>query len=193
MTPPTDGDEHVTVLVNGCLAGDDDAWRRLVRRYSPLVWTVARSHRLSRDDCQDVYQLTWTRVVQHLPKLRSPERFADWLTTAARRESLKHLERCRRHVPVADSSVFERLRPNTGHTTDGPDARILRRVRDASVLQAFQQLPARDQRLLGLLVADPPPSYDEISRLLNMPRGSIGPFRARALGRLRAMIVEAVA
>jgi hypothetical protein len=35
-------------------------------------------------------------------------------------------------------------------------------------------------------VADPPISYREISRLLDIPIGSIGPTRARCLERLRA-------
>jgi DNA-directed RNA polymerase specialized sigma24 family protein len=36
-----------------------------------------------------------------------------------------------------------------------------------------------------MLVADPTPSYAEISTALQMPIGSIGPTRARALQRLR--------
>jgi DNA-directed RNA polymerase specialized sigma24 family protein len=36
-----------------------------------------------------------------------------------------------------------------------------------------------------MLVADPQPSYEEISAALQMPIGSIGPTRARSLERLR--------
>jgi DNA-directed RNA polymerase specialized sigma24 family protein len=50
---------------------------------------------------------------------------------------------------------------------------------------AFVRLPARDQRLLRMLVADPQPSYEEIGTALAMPIGSIGPTRGRALRRLR--------
>ncbi len=38
---------------------------------------------------------------------------------------------------------------------------------------------------MRMLTADPAPSYAEISRTLEMPLGSIGPIRARALERLR--------
>jgi len=45
--------------------------------------------------------------------------------------------------------------------------------------------------LLGVLMVDPAPSYDEVSRELGLPRGSIGPLRRRALTRLRALLPEA--
>ncbi len=56
------------------------------------------------------------------------------------------------------------------------------------MLAAFRKLPPRDQALLGVLMADPAPSYDEASRILGVPIGSIGPMRQRALARLRGML-----
>lgn len=46
---------------------------------------------------------------------------------------------------------------------------------------AFRLLPRQHQALLGLLLCDPPLSYDAISAALSMPRGSIGPTRNRIL------------
>ena len=47
------------------------------------------------------------------------------------------------------------------------------------------QLQPRCQKMLAMLMADPPYSYTEISAALNIPVGSIGPQRARCLERLR--------
>jgi DNA-directed RNA polymerase specialized sigma24 family protein len=49
-------------------------------------------------------------------------------------------------------------------------------------------LPSRSQRLLELLMADPPASYTEISDQLGLPIGSIGPTRGRCLERLRLVL-----
>ena len=49
------------------------------------------------------------------------------------------------------------------------------------------ELPEKRRELLLLLLADPPLSYDEISARLGIPRGSIGPTRARALEQLREL------
>ena len=45
-----------------------------------------------------------------------------------------------------------------------------------------------DQALLRLLTADPRPPYEEIAAALDMPIGSIGPTRQRALARLREQL-----
>jgi DNA-directed RNA polymerase specialized sigma24 family protein len=49
----------------------------------------------------------------------------------------------------------------------------------------LQRLPARDRELLTLLMDSPAPRYSDVSARLKMPVGSIGPRRARSLGRLR--------
>jgi DNA-directed RNA polymerase specialized sigma24 family protein len=46
------------------------------------------------------------------------------------------------------------------------------------------RLPKR-WRLMELLMADPPPSYVEISDQLGVPVGSIGPTLGRCLAQLR--------
>jgi DNA-directed RNA polymerase specialized sigma24 family protein len=50
---------------------------------------------------------------------------------------------------------------------------------------AVRRLPERQRKLLEVLYAEETPSYEAISRELEMPVGSIGPTRGRAMGRLR--------
>jgi DNA-directed RNA polymerase specialized sigma24 family protein len=73
---------------------------------------------------------------------------------------------------------------NQGTTADA-DAAILRAELRQALRDGLNELPARDQWLLRLRAADPPKSYQEISRLLGMPIGSIGPSLRRSLDRLR--------
>lgn len=171
-------------LVDGCLTGDQESWNRLVDRYARLVWTVARSHGLAAADCEDVSQTTWMRVYQHLGKLRDPERLSAWITTTARRESLKQITRGKRHLPVGDGSVLDQ----PGDSLNYPEESALARERNGEVLRAFCGLDSRCQALLGLLALDPPPSYDEISATLGLARGSIGPIRARCLARFEQQL-----
>jgi DNA-directed RNA polymerase specialized sigma24 family protein len=58
-------------------------------------------------------------------------------------------------------------------------------VRRAALAGALQILPPKCQQLLRLLATDPPASYEQVSAILDMPIGSIGPTRARCLERLR--------
>ena len=50
---------------------------------------------------------------------------------------------------------------------------------------AVGRLPGRQRMLLSTFLRRPAASYDEISAALDMPVGSIGPTRERALSRLR--------
>ena len=68
------------------------------------------------------------------------------------------------------------------------DESILADERDQVVRDAMSCLPAHWQRLLELLMADPPASYAEISDQLGVPVGSIGPARGRCLAQLRVAL-----
>ena len=61
---------------------------------------------------------------------------------------------------------------------------VLQAERNALLRAALAELPEADQRLLALLLRDPPLSYAEIGDILGMPPGSIGPTRQRCLRRL---------
>ena len=66
---------------------------------------------------------------------------------------------------------------------------VLAAERTSIVRQALCLLPERERKLLHCLVADDL-SYDEITRHLSMPMGSIGPTRMRALSRLRLILEQ---
>jgi DNA-directed RNA polymerase specialized sigma24 family protein len=62
---------------------------------------------------------------------------------------------------------------------------VLLAERHAALRAAFADLPPGGQRLMELLIVDPPLPYTEISARLGIPVGSIGPTRSRLLVRLR--------
>src|SRR3954469_8464622 len=169
----------VAELVRAAAEGDQDAWNGLVDRFNGLVWSVARSHRLPAADAADVVQTTWLRLVEHLDRLQDPERVGAWLATTARRESLRALRHSARQMPTEEL-------PETPTDAQVGSA-VLEAERDQALWKAFGGLSERCQSLLRILVADPPPSYEEIASALDMPIGSIGPTRARCLERLRGL------
>jgi RNA polymerase sigma factor (sigma-70 family) len=176
-------------LVRAAVDGDERAWAALVDRYAGLVVAVCRRWRLPDADLADVSQTVWLRLVEHLGSLREPETLPAWLITTARHESQRVVRIARREQP---EWVAQRM---VGRPDDGPelDANLLRDERLAEVRVAFADLPGHCQQLLGMLIEAPPASYDDISRRLGMPCGSIGPNRARCLDRLRRQLSLAAA
>jgi RNA polymerase sigma factor (sigma-70 family) len=195
---PVDGppppDERISYLLQRAADGDHAAWDCLVEQYSALLWSVVRSFRLSDAHAADAVQTTWLRLVENLHTIREPERLAGWLRTTARRVCLEVIRRAGREYPT--DSVEETSAPVLDHATDRPDddpeGHVLRQEGVALVRRAVRELPERQQRLLSLLVASPPLSYQEIGARLGMPVGSIGPTRARVLARLRTALAPAM-
>jgi RNA polymerase sigma factor (sigma-70 family) len=176
----------VAILVEAAAQGDQDAWNALVDRFASLVWAVARGYRLNAADAADVSQTTWLRLVEHLHRIEQPERVGAWLVTTARRESLRVLRIGGRQIPRGDD--LEVLADPAPSPTLDHD--LLAAERDDLVAQLIEKLPPRSQLLLRLLNADSPLSYREVSEVMSMPIGSIGPTRARALEQLRHLAVQ---
>jgi RNA polymerase sigma factor (sigma-70 family) len=176
-------------LVRGAAGGDEIAWRGLVARFSGLVWSVARAHRLANADAADVFQTTWLRLAEHIGRIQQPDRVGAWLATAARRECLQHLRSAGKTVPTDD---MDRLEVTPAAGTNPTEEAVLAAEKDredaaraAALWRALGRLPGRCRELLRVLMASPPPSYAEVAAALGLPLGSIGPTRARCLQRLR--------
>jgi RNA polymerase sigma factor (sigma-70 family) len=175
-------DSVVIDLVTRARDGDVQAWDALVARFTPLIWSICRRYGLGRADADDVRQSVWLHLVDHLGKIREPAALAGWLATTARRECV-HLVRAA-HGPHA--VVYALDAENLADERAGAaEAELLAAERHAALREAVTHLPTECQRLVGLLTADPPMPYAEISARLAMPVGSIGPTRNRCLDRIR--------
>jgi len=175
--------EHWTLtdLVGAAADHDDDAWNELVRRFAGLVACTVRRYRLSTVDAQDVSQLVWLRLIEHLNTLREPAALPGWLSTTTRHEC----ERCLRTNGRSVATDPTALEP-VDHADSRPvDESLLAEERRQALLEGLAELSAHQRDLLLMLNADPPYAYAEISNTLNIPIGSIGPTRSRILARLR--------
>jgi RNA polymerase sigma factor (sigma-70 family) len=162
--------------------GEKQAWDAIVERYSPLIWSICRCHRLGDTDAKDVGQAIWLQLVSQLAHLRDPAALPDWLAATTRRECRRVLRaRCR---PPRDGCVLDDENIPDDHSTTA-EHELLLAERDAALREAFTRLPPDHQRLLTLLIADPPMPYAQISARLGIPAGSIEPSRSRCLDKLR--------
>jgi RNA polymerase sigma factor (sigma-70 family) len=174
----------VAELVRHAVAGESWAWERLVDQYSRLIWAITRDFKLAESDASDVAQVTWLRLLENIHKIEHPDRVGSWLAATARNECLRCLSNRKRVVLAEDEDVLQ------GAAPAGPeiDEALLLQERAEMVQEAMTRLPWRWQRMLELLMADPPASYAEISDQLGLPIGSIGPTRSRCLARLRVLL-----
>ena len=174
----------VASLVRRAAEGDRHAWEGLVDQYARLIWSITVDFKLTESDASDVAQTTWLRLLQHIDRIEYPDRVGSWLAATARNECLRSLAARKRVVLVHDDVE---LNSAVAHGPD-VDERLLADERDQVVRDALSRLPRRWQRLLEMLMADPPVPYADISDELGLPVGSIGPTRGRCLARLRVLL-----
>lgn len=172
------------LMVQRAAQGDQRAWERLVAQYARLIWAMTREFKLSESDAADVSQATWLRLLEHIDRLDHPARVGSWLAATARNECLRSLNARKKVVLVQDDVTLR------SEATSEPevDERLLADERAADVRKALSHLPWRWQRLVEMLMADPPATYAEISDRLGFPVGSIGPTRGRCLEMLRGLL-----
>lgn len=162
-------------------ARDDAAFAEIRRRFNRLVWAASYGYGFDRHTREDVGQLVWLKLFQHLGTIRDPTRLAGWLATTTRRECLRLVKARARASLVGfesdDREFADRAAPEL-------DASMIRDETVRLVAAALNDLDDECRRLLRLLTTDPVMSYDEIAATLHASPGSIGPWRQRCLRKL---------
>ena len=162
--------------------GDKRAWDALVGRYSPLIWSICRGHRLGDADARAVGQSIWRQLVHQLDRVQDPGTLAGWLAAAAWREC-GNVRSATGGLQIAGEIADAGRQP--GHQARTAEQERLAAESHATLREAFSRLSPCCQRLLTLLIDEPPMPDTEISARLSIPATGIGPARRRCLEKLR--------
>jgi RNA polymerase sigma factor (sigma-70 family) len=190
--PEPQTDAHI---VARCRRGDGSAWQLLVQRYQRLVYAVACRAGLDEHAAADVFQTVFSRLLEALPRISQPDRLRAWIVTTAKRETLLQLRRGKRTVSMTAAAAPDAVDAGGAAVDDIADEsplaeQMLDELQQLHLLRlAMERLDTRCHGLLTLLFADESERlpYDQIAIRLDMPAGSIGPTRARCLGKLRGL------
>ncbi|MFD7668951.1 RNA polymerase sigma factor, partial [Streptomyces sp. NPDC059788] len=169
-------------LVEAARRGRQYGWDGLVDRFAPLIRSIALRYGLKGQDADDIHQTVWLRLLEKIHDLREPNALPGWISTTSRNECVNAI---RASVKVVCIEDWNTIHPARLQLMFDWDEELAQRERRHALFEAFSELSDIHRRLLTLLIQDPPLPYSEISEILCIPVGSIGPTRARALNRLR--------
>ena len=172
-------------LIQRCRRGSVGAWHQVLNRYERLVFSIPLKYGLSQDDAADVAQITFTALVQNIDRLAEASRLGAYLSTIARRNTWRLLERNRREIA-------------TEHLESGSlaESLVVLGNRDARSLEHWELTDWLDtglsrvsekcrELLMALYFESKLSSYAEVAEQFGMPLGSVGPTRARCLKQLK--------
>ena len=180
-------DPSVPSLLTRAQAGDQQAWDALVDRYAPLVWSICRRYRLADADADDVGRTVWLRLADQLNTIGDPATLPTWLATATVRESARASRAARRtHAALQTPQATNIPDATAGTAGHELEHELQLAQRHTALREAFAHLPPGCQRLLMLLLDNPPVPDAKISAELGIPIGRIGSDRGRCLDTLRA-------
>ena len=186
-------DSSDAMLAQLVLAGDQDAFEMLVRRYNSPLFNFICRFLGDYDLACDVLQQVFLRFYTSLPKLGTGEPFKSWLFQVARNCCVDELRRRRRYA-----MHFSQLEVDNG---DGemaslcdipdpgplPDELVERHDLQLLLMSAIQSLPPKFRAVVVLRYASQL-SFSEIGKVLSMPEATAKTYFHRAKALLRKII-----
>ena len=166
-------------LVERCRKGEDEAWRELVDRFGPRVYSVAYHFTLKREDAEELSQEIFLKIFENLDRYDGGFPLIAWIVSISRNLCIDRYRRRKREKSfrfVSDDAVLPLLRSD-----DDPSAEALRKERTKMLFSALAEIPDDLAEILVLRDLDGL-AYDEIGRALALPDGTVKSrlFRARA-------------
>jgi RNA polymerase sigma-70 factor (ECF subfamily) len=167
-------------LVQRTRQGDREAFRILVERYQRKVAALALGMLRNPDDAMDVVQDTFTKAYQSLERFKGDASFYTWIYRIAvnlcidvQRRDAKMLSSAREPRDGDDEGDAE-LPAAVLHGTEPEDP--FQRVRDAELARGIREAVAEltpEHRAVIVLREVDGLSYEEISRVLDCPKGTV--------------------
>jgi RNA polymerase sigma-70 factor (ECF subfamily) len=168
-------------LVARCRAGEDEAWRELVERFSRYVYAIAvQAFHLSEHDAEDVFQEVFARTYERLESLRDDAAIRPWLAQLTRRLCIDTLRGEGREEPVEEPEP-----PYVDQALDRLDEAL-------DVHEALRRLSGNCREILDRFFTRDE-SYRTIADALGIPTGTIASRISRCLEKLRAELEGRIA
>jgi RNA polymerase sigma-70 factor (ECF subfamily) len=175
-------------LVRRARRGDREAFGALVQRYHQRVVGVARALVHNPDDAVELAQETFIRAFQNLPSFEGRSSFSTWLYRIASNLAIDWRRKESRY-PVAHGEEAENeLRKIPSIQGDSFRA-VARDETNHKVREALKQLTPEHRQVI-LLREMEGLSYEEISEILDCPKGTVMSRLHYARSHLRSLLKD---
>jgi RNA polymerase sigma-70 factor (ECF subfamily) len=147
--------EEETTLLAALRAGDELAYERIVRLYSPRMFAAARRILRNEEDAREAIQDAFLSAFRSLPSFEGQARFSTWLHRIGINAALMKLRSKQRKPERSISELLPQFKQD-GHPTEPPVAwdpaeKLLeRRETRERVRQAIDELPESYRTILLL-------------------------------------------
>jgi RNA polymerase sigma-70 factor, ECF subfamily len=175
-----DKEEHMSIL--RAQDGDSTAFEYLVKKFHRPIYQVCFSFTGGHQTADDLSQDTFIKAFFALDRFDIERSFYSWLRKIAVNASLNYLKRRKRERPLDQDVSY------SGSSNSPPDELQKKRMYK-HFHEALHSLPD-DQKTIFILRTYEELSYEEISKLLKIPQGTVMSRLSRARNKLKSVMKE---
>lgn len=190
-------------LIGRSMENDPDAWERLVRLYSPLVYSWSQESGLPSADVHDIFQEVFHALARNIKKFRRLENgsFRGWLRTMTRNKVNDHFRKSGREPqPIGGTDArycWEQMPEPRRHSSSksSHDEQTKLEIQHAILSQALANVRSsfveQTWQAFWMVVIDGRETKD-VAEDLSMRPGTVRVAKCRVLKRLRQELGESV-
>ena len=175
-----EGPDVPRILLSRIAGGDKEAFQDFYERYGARVMAIVRKRvaefPLAEELVQDIFVAAWQSAQGYRADLGDPEL---WLRGIIRHKVQDHWRRLRR---IADALGVAGTSGASDRTSHHPDT-------DLTVAEALGRLGVHERRVIDL-VYSAGLTFQEASRMLGIPIGTVKSRVNAALGKMRSFLSE---
>lgn len=178
-------------LIDRCLAGDTDAFSRLVQRHQDRLYGTLVHLLGSTQDALDVAQETFVLAWQNLASFRGDSAFYSWLFRIAHNAAVSFRRRDRRPQSMDRGRDLHGEEPEDRRSANDPAHQLVSDERRQVVQAALAALP-EDYRTVLVLKEMDGLSYEEIADVIGCPIGTVRSRIHRARSELKDKLLRSL-
>ena len=172
-------------LIKKAIEGDESAYKNLLENYRGAIYNLIYKMVRNKEETEDLVQEAFMKAFKALPSFNEEYAFSTWLYKIAVNNCIDHMRKKKLQTYSINKPVQSKdgeLDREFPDTSMSPDKSILSEERASIIETAIDELPENYKTAIILRHSEEK-SYEEISKILNIPLGTVKAriFRAREM------------
>lgn len=168
--------------------GDMEAFESLVRKHQKSIYYLCHRMTGTHQSADDLSQEAFIKAYLSLSSFKDGMSFFTWIRKIAVNNSLNFLKANKREELLGDN---ESRVPDNASSADRelPQDKLQRNRLEQKFKEALNALPVK-QRIIFILRFYENQSYEEISQILDLPKGTVMSRLSRARKKLKTLLAD---
>ncbi len=172
-------------VIRKALEGDQRAFTDILHRYRGSIYNLIYKMVHNKEETEDLVQEAFIKAFASLSSFNAEYAFSTWLYKIAINNCIDHFRKKKLKTYSIDNPIESKdgmIKREFSDTTFLPDHPLLSKEKSKLIEDAISKLPEKYQRSI-ILRHNEDKSYEEISKILDIPLGTVKAriFRAREM------------